>query len=178
MNEKKVSSRYAKAIHDLAKDGNLQETVLSDFNLILDTIEKSNELGNLVESPIISSSKKFAIFEEVFQESISPTTFSFIKLLTEKSRENLLDDIAIEYEIIYNKDNNRLPVIIYSAVELDDDAKSEIQTKLVEWTKKTVLTEYKIDTTLKGGLKIKISDLIFDASIQNQLNKLKMALAG
>ncbi|MCB0702118.1 MAG: ATP synthase F1 subunit delta [Ignavibacteriae bacterium] len=99
-------------------------------------------------------------------------------LLTEKSRENLLDDIAIEYEIIYNKDNNRLPVIIYSAVELDDDAKSEIQTKLVEWTKKTVLTEYKIDTTLKGGLKIKISDLIFDASIQNQLNKLKMALAG
>ncbi|MCB0702119.1 MAG: F0F1 ATP synthase subunit delta [Ignavibacteriae bacterium] len=83
MNEKKVSSRYAKAIYDLAKDGNLQETVLSDFNLILDTIEKSNELGNLVESPIISSSKKFAIFEEVFQESISPTTFSFIKLLTE-----------------------------------------------------------------------------------------------
>jgi F0F1-type ATP synthase delta subunit len=40
------------------------------------------------------------------------------------------------------------------------------------------LSEYKVDISLKGGLKIKISDWVFDASIQNQLNKLKITLAG
>jgi F-type H+-transporting ATPase subunit delta len=99
-------------------------------------------------------------------------------LLTEKSRENLLGDIAYQYELIYNEANNRLPVIIYSAVELDEDSKSQIETKLTEWTKKTILSEYKVDPSIKGGLKIKISDWVFDASIQNQLNKLRVALAG
>lgn len=178
MNEKKVSSRYAKAVYSLAKESNLQDTILSDFTLILKTIADSRELSNLVESPVISSKKKYDVFKEVFGDSISDSTFNFIKLLTEKSRENLLDDIAIEYELIYNEANNRLPVIIYSAVELDEDAKSQILSKLTDWTKKTILSEYKVDSSLKGGLKIKISDWIFDASIQNQLDKLKIALAG
>jgi len=178
MNEKKVSSRYAKAVYSLAKESNLQDTILSDFTLILKTIADSRELSNLVESPVISSKKYYDVFKEVFGDSISDSTFNFIKLLTEKSRENLLDDIAIEYELIYNEANNRLPVIIYSAVELDEDAKSQILSKLTDWTKKTILSEYKVDSSLKGGLKIKISDWIFDASIQNQLDKLKIALAG
>jgi F-type H+-transporting ATPase subunit delta len=178
MNEKKVSSRYAKAVYSLAKESNLQDTILSDFTLILKTIADSRELSNLVESPVISSKKKYDVFKEVFGDSISDSTYNFIKLLTEKSRENLIDDIAIEYELIYNEANNRLPVVIYSAVELDDVAKSEILSKLTEWTKKTILSEYKVDSSLKGGLKIKISDWVFDASIQNQLDKLKIALAG
>lgn len=178
MHEKKVSSRYAKAIYGLATESNLQDTVLSDFTLILKTISNSKELSNLVESPIITSQKKYDVFKEVFEDSISDITYKFIKLLTEKSRENFLDDIAIEYEIIYNEANNRLPVIIFSAVELDDDAKSQIQLKLSEWTKKTILSEYEVEPSLKGGLKIKISDWVFDASIQNQLDKLRTALAG
>lgn len=178
MNEKKVSSRYAKAIYSLAKDSNLQDTILSDFTLILKTIADSKEFSNLVESPVVSSKKKYDIFKEVFENSISDTTYSFIKLLTEKSRENLIDDIAYQYELIYNEANNRLPVIIYSAVELDEDAKSQILSKLTEWTKKTILSEYKVDPSIKGGLKIKISDWIFDASVQNQLDKLRIALAG
>lgn len=178
MHEKKVSSRYAKAIYGLAKESNLHDTVLSDFTLILKTISNSKELSNMVESPIISSQKKYDVFKEVFEDSISDTTYKFIKLLTEKARENFLDDIAIEYEIIYNEANDRLPVIIYSAVELDDDARSQIISKLTEWTKKTILSEYKVDPSLKGGLKIKINDWVFDASIQNQLDKLRIALAG
>lgn len=178
MHEKKISSRYAKAIYGLAKESNLQDTVLSDFALILKTIADSKELSNMVDSPVVSSQKKYDIFKEIFEDSISNTTYNFIKLLTEKSRENLLGDIAYQYELIYNEANNRLPVIIYSAVELDEDSKSQIETKLTEWTKKTILSEYKVDPSIKGGLKIKISDWVFDASIQNQLNKLRVALAG
>jgi len=178
MNEKKVSSRYAKAIYSLAKESNLQDTILNDFTLILKTIGDSKEFSNLVESPIISSNKKYEVFKEVFEDSISEITYNFIKLLTEKARENLIDDIAIEFELIYNEENNRLPVIIYSAIELDEEAKSQIQLKLSEWTNKTILSEYKVDPSLKGGLKIKISDWLFDASIQNQLDKLRTALAG
>jgi len=178
MNEKKVSSRYAKAIYGLAKENNLQDEILKDFSLIMKTINDSKELGTLVDSPIVSSDKKFIIFKEIFGDSISKISFDFIKLLCKKARENLIADIAIEFELIYNEANNRLPVIIYSAVELDEDAKKQIQAKLTEWTKKTILSEYKVDISLKGGLKIKISDWLFDASIQNQLEKLKIALAG
>ena len=40
------------------------------------------------------------------------------------------------------------------------------------------MPDYKIDNNMLGGLKINISDWVFDASIQNQLEKLKKVLAG
>lgn len=178
MNEKKVSSRYAKAIFGFAKESNSQDRVLSDFALILKTISDSKEFKNLVESPVVDSSKKLSIFKEIFEDSISEVTYSFIKLLTEKSRENYIKDIAFQYELIYNEANDILPVIIYTAIELDEESKNEILSKLTDWTKKKILPEYQVDTKLKGGLKIKISDWVFDASVQNQLDKLRIALAG
>ena len=106
------------------------------------------------------------------------STFDFLKLLSEKSRENLIDDIAQEYELVYNKENNRLPVTVFTSIELDENSKEEIKSKLAEWTNQTILPEYKVDKSIIGGLKVKINDWVFDASIQNQLDKLKTALAG
>lgn len=178
MNEKKVSSRYAKAIYGLAKQNNLQDKVLADFSLIVSTIKSSKDLQNLMASPVVAGNKKLDILKEIFGNNITDLTLDFFKLLTEKARENLFENISNEFLLIYNEEHNRLPITIYSAIDLDNASKDEIQNKLADWTDKTILPDYQIDKSIRGGLKIKIQDWVFDASIQNQLDKLRKVLAG
>lgn len=178
MNEKKVSSRYAKAIYGLAKQNNLQDKVLADFSLIVSTIKSSKDLQNLMASPVVAGNKKLDILKEIFGNNITDLTLGFFKLLTEKARENLFENISNEFLLIYNEEHNRLPITIYSAIDLDNASKDEIQNKLADWTDKTILPDYQIDKSIRGGLKIKIQDWVFDASIQNQLDKLRKVLAG
>lgn len=178
MNEKKVSSRYAKAIYGLAKQNNQQDSILADFHLIVSTTEQSRDLKKLLESPIVDSNKKLDILKEIFSNSVSELTMHFLKLLTEKSRESLFEAIALEFEELYNIEHNKLPVTIYSAVSLDELAQNEIQQKLAAWTKKSIIPNYELDESIRGGLKVKINDWVFDASIQNQLKKLRKVLAG
>jgi F-type H+-transporting ATPase subunit delta len=178
MNEKIVSSRYAKAIYSAADEGQQVETVLKDFKYILETISSSKELNNLVESPIVSGEKKLAILSEIFSGSISDLTIEFLRLITDKSRTELIYNIAREYELIYNDKYNIIPVLVETAVPLDEEGKKKTTEMLSNWTKATIQAEYKINPDLKGGLKINIDGWVFDATIKNQLEKLRKSLAG
>lgn len=178
MNEKIISSRYAKAIYSMAEEKQHVEAILNDFKLILKTIKDSRELYNLIESPVVAGDKKLAILKEVFDDSLNDIMVSFLKLLTDKSRTYLVDSIANEYELIYNSRNNIDPVLIETAIELDEDAKNQLVEMLANWTKSTIQAEYKVNPDLKGGLKVNIKGWVFDATIKNQLEKLRKTLAG
>jgi F-type H+-transporting ATPase subunit delta len=89
-----------------------------------------------------------------------------------------VDSIANEYELIYNSRNNIDPVLIETAIELDEDAKNKLVEMLANWTKSTIQAEYKVNPNLKGGLKVNIKGWVFDATIKNQLEKLRKTLAG
>lgn len=178
MNEKIISSRYAKAIYSMAEEKKQVEVILNDFKLILETIDNSRELYNLIESPVVAGDKKLAILKEVFGDSLNETTNSFLKLITDKSRTHYIDSIAKEYELIYNSKNNIVPVVIETAVQLDEDGKTKLVEMLTSWTKSTIQAEYKVNPVLKGGLKVNIKGWVFDATIKNQLEKLRSRLAG
>lgn len=178
MNEKIVSSRYAKAIYSTADESQLVEIVLKDFKYILETIGSSKELRNLVGSPIVSGEKKMAILTEIFSGEVNNLTIDFLKLITDKSRTGLVNNIAREFELIYNNKNNIIPVLIETAVQLDEEGKNKTVEMLSNWTKSTIQAEYKVNQGLKGGLKINIDGWVFDATIKNQLEKLRKSLAG
>ncbi|MCX6154642.1 MAG: ATP synthase F1 subunit delta [Candidatus Kapabacteria bacterium] len=176
MKEQKVSARYAKALFDLAKENGITDRVKSDFQIMRDVIHSSRELKMLIHSPIIQHWRKVKIFQEIFEAQLSKLTMAFFVLLTKKRRESLFDDILEQYEIQYNSDNNLLPIDVHSATELSDELKNRLVEKIGEYSKMTVLPEYKIDKSLKGGFTINIHDWVFDASVKNQLDLMYKSL--
>lgn len=177
MTEQRVSTRYARSILETANQENITGRVLEDFYTVLEMIKASRELQNLIDSPIVQYWKKKKVFTELFSPVVSELTMKFINLLTEKRREKLISHIIIQYEKLYNKLNGRLPIEIFSAIELSDEIKNKITEKMKEKTGKTVLTSFIIDPSLKGGMLIKVDDWVFDASVKNQLEKLFEKLA-
>lgn len=177
MTEQRVSSRYATAILETAKLDKLEDKIYEDLNYVSKVINVSKDFKTVLKSPIIYHWQKKNIFKDLFEEKISPLAFKFMLLLIDKKREALLDSIIKNYFAKYDELKNRLRVDVVSASELDDSIKSKINTKLEEYTKKTIICNFRINKDLKGGLQIQIDDWVFDASIKTQLELLRQRLA-
>lgn len=172
MSVQKVSYRYARSLMDVAIENKAVDNVLNDLNRITDMVNSNKELKRVFVSPVIPTYKKKAIFEEVFNGQVSELTKNFIILITEKNREELILEIQLEFTKLYNIKYNRQPVTIFSANELSEKLSSELVYKLTNMTGKTILPTFEVDKDIKGGVKIRIDDIIYDASLQSQLKML------
>jgi len=173
MQEHKISLRYARALLESAKNEGIADKILEDLQKVKATFESSKELQRLVASPVFQTYKKRKILTEIFDEiKISKITLDFIMLLIDKRRGNLILDIISEFETQYNIANNKLPIEVISAIELNENEKQRIIERINQKTKMEVIPKYKIDESLKGGIIVKIDDWVYDASLKNQLKNL------
>jgi len=101
----------------------------------------------------------------------------FVTLLAKKGLLKHQDKIIAEYQKIYNKKNNIVEATVTLINRLSDTARTDLHNTL---KKKYNATEVriieKIDERLLGGMKVKVGDEIYDASIKNSLNQLEIAL--
>lgn len=171
----KAASRYAKALLDLAIEGNQIDAVLNDMNYLSVVSNDSREFQLLVQSPIINSDKKIAIFNELFGQ-FQQISRMFIELITKKGREVLLSAIAASFQDQVNKYKGITPLTIISAVPLSETAKNKIVEKVKGTVSGTLEITEKIDPALIGGFIVRMDDKQIDASVASQLNNLKQRL--
>jgi F-type H+-transporting ATPase subunit delta len=171
-----ISTRYALALLELAEEKQISEIVSSDVDLILNTLQQSRDLRLILKSPIIKDQKKIDILDELFKNKISIDTNNFLKFIVDKKREELLLDIMLRYSELNDEKLGRVKVEVFSADELEQNQKDVIKTKLIEFTNKKVTVKYNTDNTLIGGFIAKVGDSVIDASVQQQLSKLKKHL--
>jgi F-type H+-transporting ATPase subunit delta len=103
---------------------------------------------------------------------------SFLNLLIEKKRADILPDIAEAMQGMVDKDQNISHGSIISAVELDNTLLEKIQATLEKLTGNKVILETQVDPSIIGGILAKVGDLVLDGSIKTQLNGLKESIKG
>lgn len=171
MQNKLVAQRYAKALIDLAIERNELEKAKEDIDFIRASM--SPELRMVMASPVISGKKKTEIFRAVFKDRLSPLTYSFFELVFSKRREWVLPDIAEEFIEKYREIKGIEIIEITTAVEISDELKKNIRNRfqnLLRFQNKTVAIKSKVDPNILGGFIAQSHDILFDASIRNDLN--------
>lgn len=168
-----VASRYAKSLIDLAIETKQLEEVRKDMLLIKSVCKSNGDFVNLLESPIVKTDKKMAIFKTIFEGKISATTQSFLNIIAVKKREGYIDDMANAFDDLYKQQLNITAVKVESAVKLDDASKQQllnlVKTKV---TGQIELVE-KVNPELIGGFIITINDTQIDQSVRTKLNQLR-----
>ncbi|MCA6435748.1 MAG: ATP synthase F1 subunit delta [Bacteroidetes bacterium] len=168
-----VASRYAKSLIDLAIETKQLEEVRKDMQLIKSVCQSNGDFVNLLESPIVKTDKKMAIFKTIFEGKISATTQSFLNVIAVKKREGYIDDMANAFDDLYKQQLNITTVKVESAVKLDDASKQQllnlVKTKV---TGQIELVE-KVNPELIGGFIITINDTQIDQSVRTKLNQLR-----
>lgn len=169
----RVAQRYAKSLLGLAIERNQLEDAKNEMALIQDTIIASKELQALLASPIINTDKKVAILNEVFAGKIGELTFGFMKIITEKRRESLLQEIAQAFVAQYNKEKGIHVATITAASPLDENTRKALTDKIQSVTGGTVQIIEEVNPDLIGGFVLHVDNKQFNGSLAHQIKQLR-----
>ena len=98
---------------------------------------------------------------------------SFIELVTKKKRESLLKDIANDFLNLYNVEKNITPVVLTTAVKIDDVLRKEVLSFIKKQGKENIELVEKVDASIVGGAIIKMVDKQLDTSVSSKIKLLK-----
>lgn len=175
--EKLVAKTYATALFEVAIESNQLDQIGNELEYIDRTFTQYPEFYELYKTPQISSDEKKQIIAKVFQQEISPEVMNFLKIILDKRRTRVFEDITKEYQRLANAHNNIVEAVAITAVPMPDADKLALETKLSEITGKFVRLENKIDDSIIGGILVRIGDKVIDGTIQSRLNVLQESLA-
>lgn len=171
----RVASRYVKSLLDLAVTQKALDKVHADMQLFASTIGKSRDLELMLKSPVIKHDKKNAILSSIFKSKVNALTMAFIDILTKKNREPLLPEIAKEFHNAYNAYKGIGKASVTTTVPMDAKTRAEFESIVKKLSnRKEVELEEKVDKDLIGGFVLNVEDKQIDASIKNNLKKLKL----
>lgn len=169
----RAAGRYAKSYLNLAVQRGQLEVAAKDMDLIHRTCEASKDLVKVLESPIVNTDKKLAILDAIFKANVSELTYSFIRIITEKKREGVIDDIAAAFRDQYLEYNNVLKAVIKSVDGVDETVKAKVRALAKSaFDKEVEIVEVK-NPDLIGGFVLTIGDKQIDASVSRRLAELR-----
>ncbi len=168
----RAAIRYAKALLSLSTELNTAEVVNKDMKLITDTLAESKDLRDALQSPVVLTSVKKAIVLEVFQNADN-STYKLLDTLVANNRINILGHVATNYSSLFDASKGVEIATVTTAIALTADLKDKVLAKVKTLTNKNVDVVNIIDANILGGFILRIGDVQYDASIANQLNKLK-----
>lgn len=171
-----ASRRYAKGLLQIAIETNQLDAILSDMQFIRATFEQNRALQNAMVSPIVKDDVKKSIISEIFGSGVSDTTTKLIVLLSSKSRLDLLSNIAVIFEKIYNVHAGIIDITITSAYDLDKKQINAVTDIFSQSLGLIVKPTIKTDKRLIGGLTVKYHDTVVDGSVKNKLEQLSNTL--
>ena len=168
----RAAIRYAKAVLSLATDNNTTDVVNNDMELINNTVAQSKDLKDMLYSPVISSSIKKSALLEVFK-GINPATVNLIDTLITNKRTDLLPEVASKFITLYEQQKGSQIATVTTAVPLTEALEAKVLAKVKELTGKDAAIKNIVDENILGGFILRVGDTQYNASIANQLSKLK-----
>jgi F-type H+-transporting ATPase subunit delta len=176
MSNHRVAYAYAKSLMELAIERGQLEEVHQDF-VHLATMAKSNrDLELVMRNPIVSSDKKLKVLKALYaKKGATEATMSFFEIICRKGREEVLADIAREFQVQYQLHNFIQVAEVTTTFPLDEKLKAEFTKIVLEITgMKEVKLSEKVNPDLIGGFILRVNDLQLDESLSSKLRDLRV----
>jgi F-type H+-transporting ATPase subunit delta len=172
----RAAIRYAKAILDLAIAKNATQAVSDDMFSITSTVANNSELNAFMQNPIIKTEVKYSALLEVFASSNNVTKGLF-RLLFENKRFEILSEIAVAYNNLFDELNGVEIAKVTTAIPMDAALEALVLAKIATISDKKITLQNTIDASIIGGFILRIGDKQYNASIASRLQILKRELS-
>ena len=163
MNTGVVSMRFAKALLAYAKANGKEGQVYEEMKSLASHYTDVPDLRRAVENPVLDADKKLDLLREASGgEKVSNELLRFFKLVLEGRREKFLQFMAWSYIDLYREDKNILMGKLITAVP---------SKRLIQHLANFVGS--KSQSKVIGGYIIEVAGYRLDASVANQLKRVK-----
>lgn len=167
-----ISKEYAAALFMLAAEKGVVNEYSTRLASIKKAVSENPDYVNVLESPAIPLSERLGLVDAAFPDE-PEYIVSFLKLLCENRHIRKLCDSIDDFTELARSLENRAVATVYYASELTKEQKARLVQKLSAMSGKNVEAVYVKDTSIIGGIKIKLDDKMLDGSLSGRLNKVK-----
>lgn len=173
-----IARRYARALLDVAAEGQRTDAVATQLSSLVQAMEASRELSDVLLNPAYSRSQRTQVVEAVMKMvgGIEPVLANTIRLLVDRNRLTYLPDIARVYRDMADARAGRVRGQVTSAAPLTPDAVEQLRKNLQQLTQRDVILEQKVDPSLLGGVSAQVGSVLYDGSVRTQLEQMRRQL--
>jgi F-type H+-transporting ATPase subunit delta len=162
---------YAQAVYDLALEEWTRQ--LGDVHRALNEDEA---LRSAMQDTAIGVGERLQRLERLTPGGLSERVHKFLGTLLEAGQIDQLDAILIELDRLVHRQPELQTAIITSAVTLTAEEREALHTRLIERFGPDLDLEFNVDTSLLGGIHIRVGDQIIDGSVAGKLAAMRERL--
>jgi F-type H+-transporting ATPase subunit delta len=170
-----IARTYAKALFEAAKAQGRLDAVRGELDSFVKALHDVPELDALLRNPELDPPAKARTLGELLAGA-DELVRNFLRLVAEKGRAPLIEEIAGEYEAIVAAEEQILNVELTTAYELSDQEAGSIVKQIEQASGRRVEAQRSVDPDLVGGLVLKAGSLEVDSSVRGRLTRLRREL--
>ena len=171
-----IAEVYARALFEAAKDDDVLDRVRDELAQFADALDSDRNLQVFLFSPYFSSEEKKDGVRRIVSDA-DERLLNFLELLAERHRMPALFRIRRSFDDMWAEENKLLPVIVTSAVELDEGLVNDIGKSIEDQTGRRVELSSNVDPDVLGGLMVRVGNMVLDGTVRNRLERLRKQVA-
>ncbi|WP_412058869.1 F0F1 ATP synthase subunit delta [Bartonella sp. DGB2] len=176
-----VAQRYAASLFDLAQEANAVDAIEGALDNLLRLIKCSEDLRRLIMSATFSKTQQAEAMKAVvakfsFTKNVAHLVGNFCQVLAANRRLFLLVDCIHVFKRLVAALRGEVVVEVTAAQSLNASQEKELKTALQEAAGKDVRLHITVDSSILGGLIVRLGSKQIDTSLITKLSRLKLVL--
>jgi F-type H+-transporting ATPase subunit delta len=167
---------YSEALFGAAREQGEIDLMRDQLGALCEVLDERRELRMFFFSPLFSTRERKEGLARLLNGA-DEIFVNFLKIMIDNHRMPVIFRVRRQYDALWREEHRLLPVEVTSAIELDDAIARQIQERVEQQTGRTVELTRRVDENILGGLVVRVSNMILDASIRNQLERLRRQVA-
>jgi len=168
--------RYAQAVFQIALEKKELDRWQSDLGTIAGLAEDAAFI-TLLESPKLGFDDKAKLIEDRLGE-INQLTRNLVYLLVSRDNLDIIGEIAEEYRRLLDRHRGIVEAEVVTAIPLDDKEKQALGKRLEVIVGQEVVVKPRVDSSLIGGVLIRVGGKLLDGSTRSRLKALNREMGG
>lgn len=172
-----IAERYAKAMFDLAKEGDAVDALAADVDALDAALAESADLCTMVRSPLYARGAQVnAVTALAAEMELSKITANTLALMASKRRLFVLPQLVAALRAMIADARGQVTAEVTAATALSDAQAAKLAETLKAKIGKDVNVRTTVDARLIGGLVVKVGSRMIDTSVAARLAALQNAM--
>lgn len=167
---------YASGLFELARAEGVLDRVEDELFTVAQAMEGNPELRSALTDPELPTDKKQSVVDELIGARASRLTVGIVQLIVSQGRADDLPEIVRAMLEHAASSRDRALAEVRSAVPLDDQTVSRLESALAKATGRQVELKVVVDPSVIGGIVARVGDTVIDGSVARRLQSARQAV--
>jgi F-type H+-transporting ATPase subunit delta len=173
-----IARNYAEALFALAERGGESERCAALLEALAGAIAADERIRVTLESPRTPKPLKLRVLERAFAGRAPIGFLRWLAAVVRRGRQGLFEAISREFNALLDVKFNRVHAGVTLARRADAALQAEVTRRLSAALGKQVVSHFREDPSLLGGVVVRVGDRVIDGSVRRKLQQLRRQMLG